>query len=232
MRDAEDLHFRDAVLNPGTMAPDAVLAFLPELLLRAAPSVRIAPHASAEIFHVRGRGTVEEPRIRTGTPLPSSSVSSHDCVGDMSTVKPRASRVCVFRRVCLSTVTGDFLYYRDGNATLAPVVFDQRYGHIFSFGHVAPKGGREELLPLNKHVRYKRHVRWSPHMVDGPMPSHAPLLEPLHLLSAPFVPTNLGHLVWEEVRVNASECVCMRLMASLSAPRVGRGASVCVSECV
>ena len=47
-------------------------------------------------------------------------------------------------------------------------------------------------------MRYKKHVRWSPRVVDGAVPRAAPLLEPLHLLSAPFVPTNLGHVAWEE----------------------------------
>ena len=133
----------------------------------------------------------------------------------MSTVKPRAHRTCILRNVCLDTSSGNFTYFRDRSATQAPVLFDRRYGHIFAFGHVAPKGGREDLLPLNKHVRYKRHVRWSPTIIDGPMPavatsssssssttssssSSAPLLSKLHLLSAPFVPTNLGHLAWEE----------------------------------
>ena len=168
-------------------------------MLHRAPPIHIrAPTGSRNVQHVRGRGTVEEAYRRKSAPLSNALVSAHDCVGDMSTIKPRASRVCVLRRVCMATATGIFHYYRDGNATLTPIVFDQRYGHIFSFGHVAPRGGCEDLLPLNKHVRYKRHVRWSPHIVDGALPHGAPLLRQLHVLSAPFVPTNLGHLVWEE----------------------------------
>lgn len=116
----------------------------------------------------------------------------------MSTIKPRAQRICLLRHVCMDTTSSAFSYYRDPNAAQMPIVFDKRYGHIFSFGHVAPKGGREDLLPLNKHVRYKRHLRWSPKMVDGPVPSDTHVLHKLHLVSAPFVPTNLGHLAWEE----------------------------------
>ena len=89
----------------------------------------------------------------------------------------------------MDTSSSAFSYYRDPNAAQMPIVFDKRYGHIFSFGHVAPKGGREDLLPLNKHVRYKRHLRWSPKMVEGPVPSDTHVLHKLHLLSAPFVPT-------------------------------------------
>ena len=44
----------------------------------------------------------------------------------MSTIKPRANRICVLRRVCLATATGEIYYYRDDNATLTPIVFDQR----------------------------------------------------------------------------------------------------------
>ena len=90
-----------------------------------------------------------------------------------------------------------FSTFRKSRAAFDPSSASQ-YGHIYSFGHVAPKGGREDLLPLNKHVRYKKHVRWSPRIVHGPMPTDAPILKPLHMLSAPFVPTNLGHLAWEE----------------------------------
>ena len=80
---------------------------------------------------------------------------------------------------------------------MPPVLFDRRYGHTFTFRHESPTG-TENFLPLNKHVRYKRHVRWSPVVVDRPLPAGATVLPTLHLLSAPFVPTNLGHLAWEE----------------------------------
>ena len=65
----------------------------------------------------------------------------------MSTIKPRAKRACVFNRICFDTKTGSFNYFRNGNATKAPVLFDQRYGHLFGFG-VQPVS--ENFLPLNK----------------------------------------------------------------------------------
>ena len=165
------------------------------LLSRGAP-IRIAVPEPSAIPHVRGRGTADEPHSRSARQ--AGTYSSHSCVGDVSTVKPRANRACLFENVCLDTQSAEFNYYRDPAATQPPILFDRRYGHLFAFGHEAPKGGREDHLPLNKHVRYKRHVRWSPRMVDGPAPAGAPTLRPLHLLSAPFVPTNLGHLAWEE----------------------------------
>jgi hypothetical protein len=168
------------------------------LLLQRGPAVHIAVPAPSHTLHVRGRGTADPMQAAPKQRQSEGLFSSHDCVGDMSTIKPRASRLCVLNNVCLDTSSGNFNYYRDPQATQAPIVFDRRYGHIFAFGHVAPKGGREDLLPLNKHVRYKRHVRWSPRIVDGPLPHGAQHLRPLHLLSAPFVSTNLGHLAWEE----------------------------------
>ena len=170
--------------------------------LQRGAAVSIPIPAPTQLLHVHGRGTADDPApiapvARTiGSDRPS--YSSHDCIGDLSTVKPRSHRACVLRNVCMDTASGGFFYYRDPAATQAPVLFDRRYGHIFAFGHVAPKGGREDMLPLNKHVRYKRHVRWSPTILDAPMPASAPFLRQLHLLSAPFVPTNLGHLAWEE----------------------------------
>lgn len=168
------------------------------VLLHHGARVSISVPRPSRIPHVHGRGTADPLRSPGGSRSDGAGYSSHHCVGDMSTVKPRANRLCVLRNVCMDTASGNVLYYRNPNATQAPVVFDQRYGHIFSFGHVAPKGGREDLLPLNKHVRYKRHVRWSPRMVERPMPRAVPIARTLHVLSAPFVPTNLGHLVWEE----------------------------------
>ena len=168
------------------------------LLLRRGSAVQLPIPEPTRVLHVHGRGTVGEPQpARRGGPS-KGRYSSHTCIGDMSTVKPRAHRSCVFEDVCLDTRTAEGLYYRDPSRTQPPILFDRRYGHTFAFGHVAPRGGREDMLPLNKHVRYKRHVRWSPRMVDGPLPPTAPLLRSLHLLSAPFVPTNLGHLAWEE----------------------------------
>ena len=169
------------------------------LLLRRGPAIQLAVPPPLKLPLVQGRGAADQPRdsVRRGT-AKRGRFSSHTCIGDMSTVKPRTERACVFEDVCLDTASSEVLYYRDEGTTRAPVVFDRRYGHVFSFGHEGSTGGRQDLLPLNKHVRYKRHVRWSPRIVDGPMPANALQLRPLHILSAPFVPTNLGHLAWEE----------------------------------
>ena len=172
-----------------------------DYILRRGSPIQISVPAPSRLPHVRGRGTADPPHAASSRGAQTESHgthSSHTCIGDMSTVKPRAHRACLFERICLDTKSLEFLYYRDPSQTQPPVLFDRRYGHLFAFGHVSPKGGREDLLPLNKHVRYKRHVRWSPRIVDGAIPRGAPLLTPLHLLSTPFVPTNLGHLAWEE----------------------------------
>lgn len=168
------------------------------ILLQRPPPVQIGvPPPSEELLHVPGKAGPPERRAAPPPGGPRGRFSSFDCVGDMSTVKPRANRACVFRDVCLQPSTREFHFFRDPNATRAPVVFDQRYGHVFGFRHSARRGS-EDLLGLNKHVRYKRHVRWSPVGVDGALPSGARWLRRVHLLSAPFVPTNLGHLAWEE----------------------------------
>ena len=116
-------------------------------------------------------------------------------------MKPRAQRACVFRRLCVDPASGEFRYYRRPNVTLPPVLFDRRYGHIFDFAHRGQnteKDGSADFLPLNKHVRYKPHVRWSPRLVDGALPADHELRRGVHLLSAPFVRSNLGHVAWEE----------------------------------
>eukprot|EP00965_Chrysotila_dentata_P204576 6182418-Pleurochrysis_carterae.AAC.1 len=60
------------------------------------------------------------------------------------------------------------------------------------------RSGAHGFLGLNKHVRYKHHARWSPELVPYPLPAEHDMLQNLHLLSAPFIPTNLGHVIWEE----------------------------------
>ena len=121
-----------------------------ESLLRRGPSVSIAVTPPKKIPHVHGRGTADDLKPAATSSSSGLLFSSHECVGDMSTVKPRAHRACILRDTCLNTATGDFSYHRNPEIAQPPVLFDRRYGHIFAFGHVAPKGGREDLLPLNK----------------------------------------------------------------------------------
>ena len=173
-------------------------------ILKPAAAVHIplaSPATASTMLQVLGRGGIVRRQLpSTPQAAPGAQYSSHECVGDMSDLKPKAQRACLFKRVCLDTRTGEWNYYRRANVSLPPVMFERRYGHQFAFRHVAPRG-TEEFLALNKHVRYKPHVRWSPVIVDGPAPaasSHVHWATATHLLSAPFVPTNLGHLVWEE----------------------------------
>ena len=157
-----------------------------------------APATASTLLRIHGRGGIVRQQLPSPPRAhPEGQYSSHECIGDISDLKPKAQRVCLFRRVCLDTQSGDWQYYRRANVSLPPVLFERRYGSQFSFQHVAPRG-TEEFLALNKHVRYKPHVRWSPIVVDGAAPVGVHWAAPVHLLSAPFVPTNLGHLVWEE----------------------------------
>ncbi|KAL1523039.1 hypothetical protein AB1Y20_018000 [Prymnesium parvum] len=182
---------------------DSASQLLTVLLGRSAP-VRIHVPQPDEQVVVRARAAVSSSRH----PAPRSvgEFSRYECVGDESSIKPRVQRACLFRRVCLDTRSGEFTYHRRPDLTPAPVLFDRRYGHLFHFRHEAEAGqgerksGAEDFLGLNKHVRYKDHVRWSPLVVERPLPNgdEAVHLRTLALLSAPFVPTNLGHVVWEE----------------------------------
>ena len=123
----------------------------------------------------------------------AAAYSAHECIGDISDVKPRAQRVCLFRRICLDPHNLSYFYYVNPNSSRMPVLFEHRYGHMHEFQH---RG--DAFIGLNKHVRYKHHVRWSPTVAQRPLPQRHIEARGLHLLSAPFVPSNLGHLVWEE----------------------------------
>ena len=180
------------------MPGDAELA---SLLLRRGPAVSIPSTPPTTLLSVVGRGSTPRSEDVSTSSAADSLYSSHDCVGDLSDVKPRAQRACVFRRLCVDPASGEFRYYRRPNVTLPPVLFDRRYGHIFDFAHRGQnteKDGSADFLPLNKHVRYKPHVRWSPRLVDGALPADHELRRGVHLLSAPFVRSNLGHVAWEE----------------------------------
>lgn len=184
------------------MARNHSAAELLGVLLGRAPPVALHVAQPERMLLVKGRGAISHTQ-RTDHDL-TGMYSRHECVGDESSVKPRAQRVCLFQRVCLDTRSGEFWYHRRPDITRAPILFDRRYGHTFQFRHSSDpgkgekKGGAEDFIGLNKHVRYKDHVRWSPRIVDQPIPAASVHVHTLTLLSAPFVPTNLGHLVWEE----------------------------------
>ena len=109
----------------GALSEDS--AFIANLLLRRGPKIHIPTSPDDELIqHVRGRGTVDPPHPYAGKKMQRNRLSSHDCIGDMSSVKPRTTRACVLRRVCLSTATGEMYYYRDDNSTSEPILFDQR----------------------------------------------------------------------------------------------------------
>ena len=130
------------------------------------------PATASTLLRIHGRGGILRQQLRfVPRSHPEAHYSAHECIGDLSDLNPKAQRVCLFKRVCLNTQSGEWLYYRRANVSLPPVLFERRYGSQFTFRHVAGNGGTEEFLALNKHVRYKPHVRWSPTVVDGSAPT-------------------------------------------------------------
>ena len=140
-----------------------------DLTLQDTVHIPLASPATAGWIHGRG-GMARQQLHSVPRARPEAHHSSHHCVGDESDIKPKAQRVCLFRRVCLDTQSGEWLYYRRANVSLPPVLFERRYGSQLAFRHVTGSG-TEEFLALNKHVRYKPHVRWSPIVVDGGAPT-------------------------------------------------------------
>jgi hypothetical protein len=57
-----------------------------------------------------------------------------------------------------------------------------------------------DFVALSKWVKYRQRSSWSPRIEHRPLPLDevGATLGGLHALSAPFVPTNLGHVAWDE----------------------------------
>ena len=74
-------------------------------ILKPAAAVHIplaSPATASTMLKVLGRGGIVRQQLRS-TPQaePGAQYSSHECVGDMSDLKPKAQRACLFKRVIL-----------------------------------------------------------------------------------------------------------------------------------
>lgn len=139
-------------------------------------------------------------RIALGS-RPGGRFSRWRCVGGLEEVEEFEHRACVFEDVCYDIATADFLYYaRSANGSLSPVIFDHRRGSQHKFRQRRSEGDPvdADFVPLSKWVPYRQRHSWSPRVVAGPIPPRHRTLDGLTALSAPFVPTNLGHVAWDE----------------------------------
>ena len=129
--------------------------------------------------------------------------SSWRCVGNLEEISDFEHRACVFSDVCYDTVSSDFLFFAAPNNASPPVLYDHRRGERRTFRHRVANGDGDEadFVSLSKQVPYRQRLSWSPRVVYEPVPAREPsttTLPGLHALSAPFVPTNLGHVAWDE----------------------------------
>jgi len=164
------------------------------------------------VWHVTSEDPDEAGMLRAGlpirimmhdsTPPPAGRFSRWRCVGNMEDPEKFVRRTCLFDHVCYDTSdAGDFLFYsRHPNAS-APLLYDHRRGLQRSFRLRKSRGDpmNSDFVALAKWVRHKKsRPTWSPRIVSGPTPERRLVLPGLHALSAPFVPTNLGHVAWDE----------------------------------
>lgn len=164
------------------------------------------------VWHVTSEDPDEAGMLRAGlpirimmqdsTPPPAGRFSRWRCVGNMEDPEKFVRRTCLFDHVCYDTSdAGEFLFFsRHPNAT-APLLYDHRRGLQRSFRLRKSRGDpmNSDFVALAKWVRHKKsRPTWSPRIVSGPTPERRLVLPGLHALSAPFVPTNLGHVAWDE----------------------------------
>jgi hypothetical protein len=145
-------------------------------------------------------------RIRLPGHIPPAAgrFSRWRCVGDLEDPASFVRRTCIFEHVCYDTTDeGDFLFFGRPDNESVPVLYDHRRGvqRKFRQRKAAGDASNADFVALSKWVRHKHHhasSSWAPRVVPGPVPEAHEVLYGLHALSAPFVPTNLGHVAWDE----------------------------------
>jgi hypothetical protein len=178
----------------------ALACFL--LLLVALRRFLWPPAADAdELSMLRSSPAIRIP-LPGHVPPAAGRFSRWRCVGDLEDPASFVRRTCVFEHVCYDTSDeGDFLFFgREPNMT-APVLYDHRRGPQRRFRQRKAGGdpSNADFVALGKWVQHKRSkTSWAPRVVPGPTPEKRETLGGLHALSAPFVPTNLGHVAWDE----------------------------------
>ena len=122
------------------------------------------------------------------------------CVGGLEDVDETSHRACVFSDVCYDIGSSDFVFYTEAGNVSSPVIYDHRRGEQRVFRHRRAEGAAADFdfVALSKAVPYRQQHSWSPRTQIGPLPTRRATLPGLHALSAPFVPTNLGHVAWDE----------------------------------
>ena len=124
------------------------------------------------------------------------------CIGALDNVDEFQYRTCLFSDVCYDTRDGDFIFFAQPGTIAPTTVFDHRHGEQRAFRHRKHAGSHTDadFVALSKWVPYRQRASWSPRIQTEPMPADAirALRQGLHALSAPFVPTNLGHVAWDE----------------------------------
>ena len=122
------------------------------------------------------------------------------CVGGLEDVDETSHRACVFSDVCYDVGSSDFVFYAEAGNMSSPVIYDHRRGEQRVFRHRRAEGAAADFdfVALSKSVPYRQQLSWSPRTQIGPLPARRATLRGLHALSAPFVPTNLGHVAWDE----------------------------------
>ena len=136
----------------------------------------------------------------------SGRYSHWRCVGGLEDADDFEHRACVFTDVCYDIQSSDFLYFAPegsadaGSNVSSAIVYDHRRGAQHTFRHRVAEGADTDadFVALSKWVPYRQRLSWSPRTVHGQLPSRHERLRGLTALSAPFVPTNLGHVAWDE----------------------------------
>eukprot|EP00900_Chrysochromulina_parva_P002783 jgi/Chrpa1/12505/Chrysochromulina_OHIO_Genome00021323-RA len=157
-----------------------------DVLLRAPPPVRIAlPSGGAALW------------------LTENKFSRWRCVGGLDDVDEFEYRACLFSDICYDTAAGDFVFFAPAGNVSPPIVYDHSRGEQRTFRHRRDDGRSDtdaDFVALSKWVKYRQRSSWSPRIEHRPLPLDevGATLGGLHALSAPFVPTNLGHVAWDE----------------------------------
>jgi len=141
-------------------------------------------------------------RLQGSAPVRAQAYSRWRCVGDLETIGAAPHRTCVFERVCYHPNQSDFTFHARPNSdnVSLPTIYDHRKGSQYGFRWRKRQGARtnDDFIPLSKEVPYKHQMTWSASTVAAPVPANAAWLTGLSALSAPFAPTNLGHVAWDE----------------------------------
>lgn len=179
------------------------LFFLIVFVRRQPSSISISISSASEIM-LQSPSPVRIP-LRGLARTPPRQYSKWRCVGNLEDINEFKYRTCLFEDVCYDTISSDFFFFAPSGNRSVPFIFDHQRGEQRKFRH--RRAGGDELdvdfVALSKQTKYraKSSLTWSPLVSHEPVPRHESttvMLDGLHALTAPFVPTNLGHVAWDE----------------------------------